>query len=154
MNRDKIIEIAGLEVGNSERPFNSNKTKYGKWFGFDGVAWCGIFVSWCYAQAGFKLDNIGFTKGFAGCQSAVAYYKKNNRIVKNPQKGDLVFFDFNKDKRFDHVGIYVRHIDGTHFEAIEGNTSTLNQNNGGCVMKKTRTYKDVIFARPSCLDSI
>ncbi len=53
----KIVEIARAEVGNSEAPKNSNKTKYGKWFGFDGVAWCGMFVSWCYAQAGQQLPN-------------------------------------------------------------------------------------------------
>ncbi len=35
----KILEIASKEVGQGEVPLNSNKTKYGKWFGFDGVAW-------------------------------------------------------------------------------------------------------------------
>jgi len=56
----KILEIASKEVGQGEVPLNSNKTKYGKWFGFDGVAWCGMFVSWCYAMAGTPLPNIGF----------------------------------------------------------------------------------------------
>ena len=72
-----VIEIAKKEIGYSETPKNTNKTKYGKWFGLDGVAWCGIFVSWCYAQAGKPLGKIGFLKGFAGCQTAVAYFKKN-----------------------------------------------------------------------------
>ena len=49
---NKIVEIAEKEIGQVEVPKNSNKTKYGKWFGLDGVAWCGIFVSWCYSQAG------------------------------------------------------------------------------------------------------
>lgn len=35
----KVIEIAEKEIGYTELPANSNKTKYGKWFGFDGVAW-------------------------------------------------------------------------------------------------------------------
>ena len=73
----KIVEIASKEVGQGETPLNSNKSKYGKWFGFDGVAWCGMFVSWCYTQAGTPLPKIGFSKGFAGCQTAVAYFKKN-----------------------------------------------------------------------------
>jgi len=55
----KIIEIASKEVGQGETPLNSNKSKYGKWFGFDGVAWCGMFVSWCYSQAGTPLGKIG-----------------------------------------------------------------------------------------------
>jgi len=42
----KIVRIASNEAGYVETPPNSNKTKYGQWFGFDGVAWCGMFVSW------------------------------------------------------------------------------------------------------------
>ena len=41
--RDKIIEIASKEVGYKEKPFNL--TKFGEWFGWNGVAWCGIFVT-------------------------------------------------------------------------------------------------------------
>lgn len=69
MNR--IVEIASAEIGQKEQPENSNETKYGEWFGLNGVAWCGIFVSWVYAMAGRQLPKIGFTKGFAGCQTAV-----------------------------------------------------------------------------------
>ena len=144
----KIVDIALKEVGYTETPKNSNKTKYGKWFGFDGVAWCGMFVSWCYDQAGQRLPNIGFSKGFAGCQTAVAWAKKNKKIVTDPQPGDIVFFDWNGDGRYDHTGIFVRWIDKTTFEAIEGNTSLTNQSNGGSVMLRTRKNKGVIFARP------
>jgi hypothetical protein len=35
----KIVEIARQEIGVIESPKNSNKTKYEKWFGLDGVAW-------------------------------------------------------------------------------------------------------------------
>ena len=142
----KIVEIATKEIGVVESPKNSNKTKYGKWFGFDGVAWCGMFVSWCYAQAGTPLPNIGFLKGFAGCQTAVAYFKKNNKITKEPKAGDIVFFDWNNDGRFDHTGIFVKWIDKNTFESIEGNTSLTNQSNGGQVMLRKRNNKSVLFA--------
>lgn len=36
---EMIVAIARKEIGYEETPKNSNKTKYGKWFGFDGVAW-------------------------------------------------------------------------------------------------------------------
>ena len=52
---NEIVRVAEKEIGQIEKPLNSNKTKYGKWFGFDGVAWCGMFVSWVYATAGFQL---------------------------------------------------------------------------------------------------
>lgn len=140
-----IVEIAKLEIGTYEFPNDTNKTKYGKWFGFDGVPWCGIFVSWCYAQAGFPLPKIGFTKGFAGCQTAVAYFKKNGMITENPVAGDIVFFDWNGDGRFDHTGIFEKWIDDNCFLTIEGNTSFLNQSNGGVVMNRERVNRNVLF---------
>ena len=151
----KIIEVARKEIGYCETPANSNKTKYGKWFCYDSVAWCGIFVSWCYDKAGFALGKIDFLKGFAGCQYAVAYFIKNKRVVTEPQEGDIVFFDWNGDARYDHTGIFVRKIDKTYFETIEGNTSLTNQSNGGAVMLRKRKYgKGVLFVHPKCLDTV
>lgn len=142
----EIIRIAEKEIGQGEKPVNTNKTKYGKWFGYDGVAWCGMFVSWCYAQAGFPLPKIGFSKGYAGCQTAVAYFQKNNQITTNPKEGDIVFFDWNGDGRFDHTGIFVKWIDKNRFEAIEGNTAVGNDSNGGMVMRRSdRNKKSAIF---------
>ena len=145
----KIVEIARLEVGQTELPTDSNKTKYGKWFGFDGVAWCGMFVSWVYFHAGVPLPNIGFKKGFAGCQTAVKYFKDNNKITENPVPGDIVFFDWNSDGRFDHTGIFMKDFDGVWFETIEGNTSLKNQSNGGQVMIRQRKYgNNILFVHP------
>ncbi len=147
----RLITIARAEVGYTETPPNSNKTKYGKWFGFDGVAWCGMFVSWVFDRAGAPLGNIGFTKGFAGCQTAVAYFRKHGLLVSDPLPGDVVFYDFNGDGRYDHTGIYVRKVSATQFEAVEGNTSLTNQSNGGQVMLRKRSLKNVVFARPKSL---
>lgn len=146
----KVVEIARAEVGNSEAPKNSNKTKYGKWFGLDGVAWCGIFVSWCYAQAGVVLPKIGFSKpGFAGCQTAVAYFKKEGKITKSPVSGDIVFFDWNGDGRYDHTGIFEKDNGNGTFASIEGNTAIGNDSNGGQVMVRAdRKYSVAIFVHP------
>lgn len=151
MKAQKVVEIATTQIGVSENPPDSNKTKYGKWFRLDGVHWCGIFVSWCYDQAGANLGKIGFMKGFAGCQTAVAHFKSTGEITTEPQPGDIVFFDWNGDGRYDHTGIFVRWIPGK-FESIEGNTSMTNQSNGGQVMLRKRSYKNVIFVHPKVLD--
>lgn len=143
-----IINTAEKEIGVIETPKNSNKTKYGKWFGLDGVAWCGMFVSWVYANAGKQLPNIGFSKGYAGCQTAVTFFKKSGWITKNPVAGDIVFFDWNADGRYDHTGIFVKAIDKNTFETIEGNTSLVNQSNGGQVMKRIRNYSTALFVHP------
>jgi len=138
-------EIAEKEIGYTEYPADTNKTKYGKWFGLDGVAWCGMFVSWVFSKAGTPLPNIGFTKGFAGCQTAVAYFKKKNLVTDSPVEGDIVFFDWNGDGRYDHTGIFIQwNTDGT-FVSIEGNTSIANNSNGGSVMKRKRKNKNVLF---------
>lgn len=154
----KIVEIAKLEIGQTETPANSNKTKYGKWFGLDGVYWCGTFVSWVYFHAGFPLGNIGFLKGFAGCPTAYLHFKKKGEITTNPQPGDIVLFDWNGDGRFDHTGIFVKKIDERSFETIEGNTSLKNQSNGGTVMHRHGEHpryfgKGVVFIHPKVLDT-
>jgi len=146
-----IIKIAEKEIGQSESPKNSNKSKYGKWFGFDGVAWCGMFVSWVYFQAGKPLPNIGFKKGFAGCQTAVAYFKSKGWITDKPVAGDIVFFDWNGDGRYDHTGIFVSWAINGSFNTIEGNTSLTNQSNGGQVMQRVRKNVNVLFVHPNII---
>lgn len=139
MSKQLVVSIAAKEVGTKESPKDSNKTKYGKWFGLDGVMWCAIFVSWVYDKAGIKLPAVGFAKGFASCQLGFAAFSKKKWNTTDPQAGDLVFFDWNTDGRFDHVGIFVRWLDDRNtFETIEGNTSLTNNSNGGEVMVRTR----------------
>lgn len=141
----KIVEIARKEIGTVEVPENSNKTKYGKWFGFDGAVWCAMFVSWCYAMADEQLPNIGFKKGFAGCQTGYAYFKKMGWITDKPVAGDIVLFDWNGDGRFDHTGIFVEWITNISFNSIEGNTAVGNDSNGGKVMLRERNKSKAIF---------
>jgi hypothetical protein len=148
----KIIDIAKVEIGYKEVPANSNKTKYGEWFGFNGVAWCGIFVSWVYYMAGFPLGNIGFKYGFAGISTAIDHFRKTNEFTSAPIEGDIVFFDWQGDGSYDHTGIYVTKVFDDYFVTIEGNTSVDNQSNGGEVMVRLRKKENVLFVHPKILD--
>lgn len=143
MDLTNVVKVARQEVGYTEE--KGNLTKYGEWFGLNGVPWCGIFVSWCYAKGGVKLPRIGYWNGFAGCQTAFEYFKAHGMITLNPIAGDIVLYDWQGDGRFEHTGIYIKQIDTNIFTAIEGNTSTTNQSNGGCVMVRNRRYKNCIF---------
>lgn len=69
--------------------------------------------------------------------------------VKDPKAGDLVFFNFNKDSRVEHIGIVeFVNADGT-INSIEGNTSTSNDANGGQVMRRIRKRSQIdCFIRP------
>lgn len=142
----RIVQIAQAEIGYIEQPVN--KTEYGKWFGMNGTAWCGIFVSWCYAQAGKPLGKIDYLKGFAGCQFALRYFRKHGRVVEIPEAGDIYFLLKQNGVPF-HTGIFVAPSKFTgKFEGIEGNTSLVSDHNGGSVMMRTRAYDKCVFVRP------
>lgn len=148
-----IIGEAKLEIGYREMPPNSNRTKFGEWFGLNKVAWCGIFVSYIYAKAGCPLGNIGYLKGYAGCQTAVSHFKSTKEVVtkENVKPGDIAFFDWNGDGKYDHTGIFLKDNGNGTFECIEGNTAVGNDSNGGSVMQRTRNYTVALFVHPKVL---
>src|SRR6185295_2690395 len=49
-------------IGVTEDPPGSNRTMFGEWFGVNGVAWCNIFVSYCFRLAA----SYTIAEGFAG----------------------------------------------------------------------------------------
>jgi len=152
---EKIVKTAFAEVGTKESPKNSNLQKYGEWFGYNGVAWCAIFVSWVYAMAGYPLIKMGYLKGFAGVRPALAKYLKGGHVITDREKvrlGALVFFDWNGDGKFDHVEIFNGWVNGAtkkSFYSIGGNTSKSNLSNGGAVeSNKRKDGPNVIFVHP------
>lgn len=130
MARD-VLTIALGELGNTESPAGSNRTKYGAWMRLDGQPWCMSFVQWCYAQAGKQLP---FKTG--SCSALLNWYKANHPecIVAEPRPRDIVIYNFG------HTGILERTF-GSTVTAIEGNTSpgdSGSQDNGGGVFRRTR----------------
>ena len=130
MNR-RALDIARRELGSTESPAGSNRTKYGKWLGLDGQPWCMSFVQWCFNQAGAPLPcRTG------SCSALLRWYRANQpeRVVPDPMPGDIVIY------RFGHTGI-VESASGSDVTAIEGNTSPGqggSQDNGGGVFRRTR----------------
>lgn len=140
MSRQSILDTAATQEGIKESPANSNKTKYGQWYGLDGVKWCCIFVSWIYDHAGNPLEAIDTSRGYQSCQSGYNFWKRNNRIVREPQPGDIVLYDWTGDGVCDHTGIFVKWLDAanTKFQAWEGNTAHGKDSDGGQVMLRER----------------
>lgn len=157
---NKIIEIARSKVGVKESPAGSNKTEFGEWFGLNGAAWCGIFVSWVCFFAGVPLGTIDYRKGFAGCPFALRHFTQTGELIltigpktqitaeliAKLQPGDIMIVDWNGDGKPDHTLFFVRNIDGIRFETIEGNTGKtaskdpkavqVANSNGGEVMNR------------------
>lgn len=136
-----VVRIAAAEIGVTEYPSGSNKVKYAEWYGMNGQPWCAMFVSWVFAQA--NLLNACGGK-FAYCPYWVNYAKEHNMWLdreEKPQAGDIIFF--SNESRACHVGIVEKRIDSTYVQTIEGNTSVTSNDNGGAVMRRTRTYGKV-----------
>ena len=62
--KEGIIKAAESQVGYKEGRNNSNK--YGKWFGWNNVSWCAIFVCWCVAHSEVKNMDNKKTKRYSG----------------------------------------------------------------------------------------
>ena len=84
--RDDIIGVALTQVGYSEG--YGGYTKYGDWYGYPYLDWCGMFVSWCARQAGIPksvLKNSAIAAADAGYFD-IPYYDGNSYV---PESGDL-----------------------------------------------------------------
>lgn len=155
MSRQEIIKVAALENGTKESPSNSNKTKYGQWYGLNGEKWCAIFVSWVYDHAGYPLGFIEAAKGYQSCQGGYNFWKAKGQLTKDPQPGDIVLFDWDGNDHCDHTGIFESWVDftKTNFFSWEGNTSVNNDSDGGMVMRRIRSRALVrAFASPVVLN--
>lgn len=139
--RAAILKTAISQIGVKENPAGSNRVKYSEWYGMIGP-WCAMFVSWCYAKHG-----LGKKFHYAYTPYVVANARSNKNslyVTNNPQPGDLVLYDWDKDGKADHIGIYEKAIAKGVFQAIEGNTSVGNDSNGGEVMRRKRKTSSVI----------
>ena len=150
--RKAALDRAVSQLGISESPPNSNRVKYTDWYGMVGP-WCAMFVTWCF-ETNSRRESPSFVKGSR--YAYVPYVVADARAGKNglfttddPQPGDLVCYDWNFDGEYDHIGVFEKWIGGGQFTAIEGNTSTSNNSNGGSVMRRTRSRsgQGTVFVR-------
>lgn len=149
MTSDQAVSIAQKEIGVKENPPGSNKVKYNTWYygkevSGDSYPWCCAFISWI-----FKGTNL--VKKTALCADLMQWFRSRKQMVERPQKGDIVFFKFGKTNRStNHVGIVEEASQWpANITTIEGNTSVTSDDNGGCVMRRTRSKSSIVgFARP------
>ena len=146
----ELLEIARRQIGVKESPPNSNNVRYNTWYygrEVSGAAypWCMVFVQWVFDQAGVKLPVRTASCGalMRSAQSAGCW------VTKGYQPGDVVIYDFPGGAATDHCGI-VESVDGTYISAIEGNTSSASDADGGAVERRARKFAQIVGAvRPS-----
>ena len=146
----ELLELARRQIGVKECPPNSNNVRYNTWYYGREVSggaypWCMVFVQWVFDQADVKLP-----VRTASCGALMRAAKAAGCwVTKGYQPGDVVIYDFPGGAATDHCGI-VEAVDGTYISAIEGNTSSASDADGGAVERRARKFSQIVGAvRPS-----
>jgi hypothetical protein len=161
---NKVINVAAKEVGYLEKKTNAwlgsktknagsnNYTKYGKWFGMNGVYWCAICISWIFNKAFGKTKAKELLCGgfSASCETLRQQFIKAKKYVdgkKTPKKGYVIFFSGTRHSGANHIGIVTKVVE-VKVHTIEGNTSggsSVVDNGGGVVYKSYNVGYDKIL---------
>lgn len=163
----EVLKVATSQIGVTESPKNSNRTKYGKAFGENGVRWCAIFLWWDFRKAKAESlfphnsnaadaqDQIVSKCGGKWVMKKTTSETTRKTYLKKAKPGDVVCMDFGRmDAYRSHIGI-VEKVSGDNLICIEGNTSKSgSQSNGGMVCRQTRPYTYICSAaRPAYSDA-
>lgn len=154
MSLSKVIETARADLGYTEDPPGSNRTKY--WDAYDpkmqGQPWC-VACQWdWFNRAGERMAFFGGGKT-ASCSVLLRWYKEQGLTVpvEDVQVGDITLLNFNGKGTPDHCGL-VTMVDRVavtrqllQVQTMEGNTSVNgSQDNGGMVAEKTRYPSQIV----------
>lgn len=144
-----IMEKAISFLGTKESPAGSNKVIfntdfYGRAVSGDQYAWCCAYVWDIFRMC--NASNLFCDGNKTAYCPYVETWGKNAKLTVDKAKGqygDIVLFDFYNKGIAGHIGfIEKKNVDGT-YTCIEGNTSVTSQDNGGCVMRRTRNVSQI-----------
>lgn len=138
-----VLAVAASQLDYTAAGDPEAGTRYGRWyakthgsyFGQSGVAWCAMFVSWCFAQAGATCPGLPN----AACEYVRQQAKKAGALranVRDAKPGDVILFDWGDGGWADHVGI-VEANHGGYVSTIEGNVA-------GGVHRRNRAWGTVV----------
>ncbi len=142
---DRLISVARADIGATESPPGSNRTKFGEWYGWNGVPWCAISQAYWFNKAGLSYAYFGGAKT-ASCGTLLQWYKAGGMTVsaEEAMAGDIALLNFHGGRDPEHCGLVIEAGDGW-IRTIEGNTSSSgSQDNGGAVCEKVRVYRQVV----------
>lgn len=141
--RANLLAIAQSQIGyhesNSSKKLagtvsgSKNYTEYGRYYGYNGVPWCAIFVNWCARENGTSTSVI---PKYCAVRDYYKFYHRKGQhyytwsTVRQkkyaPKAGDLILYSNTKGGTTHHIG-YV--ISATYtstyvtITTVEGNTS-------------------------------
>ena len=141
-----VALLAATQVGISENPPSSNNVRYNTWYYGREVSgsaypWCMVFVQWVFAQAGVALP-----QRTASCGALMrAAQMSGEWVTADYRPGDVVIYDFPGGAATDHCGI-VESVTDSGVVAIEGNTGTASDADGGQVQRRSRAFSVIVGA--------
>lgn len=145
----KALEKARTYIGYHEGANNDNQ--FGVWYGFNNVAWCAIFQTFCWVSVGSKtfLRSYRYAYVPALIRDAMAS-RYGLRVLPTPVPGCLVCFLWSgwDHEQSSHIGIVDHALPGEEaptrasWYSIEGNTSPLSRDAGGGVERNHHTIND------------
>lgn len=149
-----VLAAAQADVGYTESPAGSNKTKYAAEAGLaNGTYWCAVFTAAILTRTATHVPKGVLT---ASTRANKAAWQAAGKWVEpaDIEPGDIVFYHLtgrngSNHNVPDHTGIALSRPRNGHQPAIEGNTSSDDagsQDNGGGVYMKNRATTSVIGA--------
>lgn len=148
MSAEKVIAEATKDLGYTESPAGSNKTKFGAWYGLNGYPWCVMALAYWFDIAGERSAFFGGGKT-ASCGTLLSWYQQMGQTVPvaEVRAGDIVILNFSGTKDTQHCGLVIDKLSNGYIATIEGNTTPGlegSQDNGGSVAKKYRRPSQVV----------
>lgn len=135
---EDVLAVADSQLGyqESSRNFITDEngkqkgySRYGAWYGDAYGDWCAMFASFCLHYADIPTDRMPQE---ASCPRWIYLLASEKRYASagkyDPQPGDLIFFDGDRDGISDHVGI-VYAVDAAKgkLKTVEGNSDDMVQ---------------------------
>lgn len=117
LGESSMVEIALGQVG------QVGGEPYWSWYGFNyRIEWCAVFVSWVANELNYIENNV--IPKFAGVVLGIEWFESKGLYRESsyiPNKGDIIFFDWENDGHPDHVGI-VEKVENNYVYTVEGNS--------------------------------
>lgn len=125
-----VLAEALRHRGTIEDPVGSNRQPFGAQYGWNGVAWCNIFVSRVGFGVAGDYDLLG---KFASTVACARWWDGQGRFGHEPRPGAAVFFDWDGGRRIDaidHIGLVVEPLANGRVRTIEGNAAIPGKSDG------------------------
>jgi hypothetical protein len=135
-----VLAAAMSHRGTIESPPGSNRTPFGAAYGWNGVAWCNIFVS----RMGFEVvGDYDLLGKFAGTIACAQWWQKQGRFGSEPRPGATVFFDWKGGRSIgaiDHIGLVIEALGNGRVRTIEGNAAIQGKSDGVWVHDRSTSF--------------